>query len=793
MGERRHYGRGERQFRVRLPLFALAAAAVAGLLAGSAGSSPASSSASSSSTVSGAQPWTDLALNLSAPATAAVSRPITYWLSAKNNGPNPSDAVKVDTEFSPGVQLSLPPDCHDLGTGTGPIVRCGPFDLGPGETRSFEVGAITPATPGTITATSALVGRGEDLDSSSNKAFVSTTVVARLVNVSLSLTQSASTDSTTVGGLVTFLTTARNDGPETAHLFTFSDPLPSALAFVSAAPGCSYAVGSRTVTCSVAPLGAGATAGLWFTTRAATAGVAENTAVMAPASDDVDLTTADDAATTRVAIAPTPGTATAEVALVGPATPVEVGATRTLTATVTESGAPVAGAPVTFQVLSGPNSGLSRIAQTDVAGAAVFVYASSTAGTDVVQATYVDAQGLKRTSNFFTALWLTSRSSAQGSLAATDADLEVTINGADYVRVGKTITFTVAVVNHGPGTASNINIVTPVPSGSTLVSALPSGGAGCTPSGCFMGGLPKGATATITLTLSAAAVGQLTLTSTASSDADPNPANDTARVTVPIIAASELPPPPTPPTETGTFNAVGLGGVVVNGVAKQEDKPFLIRANDVVNVADGVITFTDSNGNYGSWSAAELPVQGKRTEVEGIGTKTLPAQFRVEQVPGGSSRLVLVGGDFSGCASPRSLAASKKPIRQLWGSAKGNFVTKGRLSAATIRGTVWLVRDRCDGTLTQVLDGVVTVNDTTLKKTVTVTAGHSYLARATRGTFLPPAVQTTAAIRLHGLHWAGRTFATRAAFERWLKARGSSWKRFKAAYPALAAGLAGRG
>ena len=49
-----------------------------------------------------------------------------------------------------------------------------------------------------------------------------------------------------------------------------------------------------------------------------------------------------------------------------------------------------------------------------------------------------------------------------------------------------------------------------------------------------------------------------------------------------------------------------------------------------------------------------------------------------------------------------------------------------------MRGTIWLVEDRCDGTLTKVSRGTVSVRDFRRKKTVSVKAGHSYLARAQR-------------------------------------------------------------
>jgi len=47
-----------------------------------------------------------------------------------------------------------------------------------------------------------------------------------------------------------------------------------------------------------------------------------------------------------------------------------------------------------------------------------------------------------------------------------------------------------------------------------------------------------------------------------------------------------------------------------------------------------------------------------------------------------------------------------------------------------VRGTHWLVQDRCDGTLTRVLRGIVKVKDFRKHKTISVRAGHTYLAQA---------------------------------------------------------------
>ena len=75
-------------------------------------------------------------------------------------------------------------------------------------------------------------------------------------------------------------------------------------------------------------------------------------------------------------------------------------------------------------------------------------------------------------------------------------------------------------------------------------------------------------------------------------------------------------------------------------------------------------------------------------------------------------------------------AAKKKPkTRKLWGSGHGSFRTKGQYSAATVRGTKWLVQDSCAGTLTRVTQGVVSVRDNVRHKTILLKAGKRYLAR----------------------------------------------------------------
>jgi hypothetical protein len=108
--------------------------------------------------------------------------------------------------------------------------------------------------------------------------------------------------------------------------------------------------------------------------------------------------------------------------------------------------------------------------------------------------------------------------------------------------------------------------------------------------------------------------------------------------------------------------------------------------------------------------------------------------FRIEQgrTGGGLVDLVIRDETQGACATSgaRGAAVNRRVLGLLRGSARGRFRTTGRFAAATVRGTDWGVRDRCDGTLTVVRTGVVAVLDFRLHKTVLVRAGQTYLAEA---------------------------------------------------------------
>lgn len=87
------------------------------------------------------------------------------------------------------------------------------------------------------------------------------------------------------------------------------------------------------------------------------------------------------------------------------------------------------------------------------------------------------------------------------------------------------------------------------------------------------------------------------------------------------------------------------------------------------------------------------------------------------------------------CGRPRNARVARRRqshrvLGLLHAQAHGRFRTYGRYSAASVRGTDWDVIERCDGTLTVVLRGAVTVFDFRLRRQVIVHAGQLYFAKA---------------------------------------------------------------
>jgi hypothetical protein len=208
-------------------------------------------------------------------------------------------------------------------------------------------------------------------------------------------------------------------------------------------------------------------------------------------------------------------------------------------------------------------------------------------------------------------------------------------------------------------------------------------------------------------------------------------------------------------TPTGTSSEVRVIGIGPEG----GQSPPVPGKSVAVGVESGKVFVTSASGRRTRLTGgATIPVgsridtrQGRvalTSAATGTGARTQSAQFYQGTFTVRQSRpasrgaalttdIVLAAASRSQCATARGASAAavgkkKGPravLSKLWGNGKGRFRTKGKYSAATVRGTIWLTQERCDGTLTRVRRGTVSVRDLKRRRTVTVKAGRSYLAR----------------------------------------------------------------
>ena len=199
-------------------------------------------------------------------------------------------------------------------------------------------------------------------------------------------------------------------------------------------------------------------------------------------------------------------------------------------------------------------------------------------------------------------------------------------------------------------------------------------------------------------------------------------------VTQPQVQAAQTPTPtptptpqPTPvPNQTIVVTPAKMGTVLVKekGASKFEplDVTKGIKNGSEVDVRNGRVTLTS------------IPKAGAPPETADF----YGGMFIVTQ-KGGITDLKLserLTGCPKGQQASLSLAQKKPKSRKLWGNGKGSFRTTGKYSAATVRGTIWLVQDSCTTTLTRVTAGVVQVNDFVKKKKQLVKKGKRYTAKA---------------------------------------------------------------
>jgi hypothetical protein len=162
-----------------------------------------------------------------------------------------------------------------------------------------------------------------------------------------------------------------------------------------------------------------------------------------------------------------------------------------------------------------------------------------------------------------------------------------------------------------------------------------------------------------------------------------------------------------------------------DGTTKELKDGEEIPVGSIVDASNGVVRLTaarDANGVVQTavfWNAVFKVTQQADGAAGGRATAAaakhkLLTELTLKQQPTGCNGKAHAAGNRGG---------------GLWGDGKGRFRVRGKSSSATVRGTKWYVENRCDGTYTRVVHGVVAVRDFVKKKTIILRAGGTYTAK----------------------------------------------------------------
>lgn len=180
-----------------------------------------------------------------------------------------------------------------------------------------------------------------------------------------------------------------------------------------------------------------------------------------------------------------------------------------------------------------------------------------------------------------------------------------------------------------------------------------------------------------------------------------------------------------PPSAGKTFNLAPVEGTTATRCEGEQDfskleKPEQVTIGCQIDTTRGTASLTASKGSGGETQSAHFwgGVFGVFQEVgdDKEAVATLAGSMRCEKKASSSA------------VRPR--ARKGKGGRKLWGSGSGSYKTVGSHGAATVRGTTWLVIDRCDGVSAfKVAKGTVKVRDFVRGTSIVLKAGQSYVTK----------------------------------------------------------------
>ncbi len=471
--------------------------------------------------------------NTGVPDPVTAGNNITYTQVAANGGPANALAV-IFTEATPAnttfVSLPTPAgwSCTVPVVGTAGNITCTIGTLAAAANATFVVTLKVNANTASgtlITDTDSISSATADPNAGNNSA---TSVIAVGASADLSVTNSDSPDPVQAANNITYTQVVTNPGPSNAANVTFTEAIPANTNFQSFTPPAGWACnalvvgGGGTLTCTIASLAPGVTT--FSPVVQVNAGTASGTVI----TDSVTVSSASDpngannTATTTTIVA-TAGQADLAMTNTPSASSVAAGANVTFNQVVTNNG-PANASTLTITETIPPNTTFQSLTPGSwtcpaplVGSTATFTCTLATLNAAVsapfsltVQVNPGTASGTVIADTPSVSATTSDPTLANNSATATvtvgtgtTADMSITKTAAPSpVAKGNLLTYTLAVVNNGPASATNVVVVDVLPSVLSFVSVNTNTGTCSQASNtvtCQLGTMANAATATITI------------------------------------------------------------------------------------------------------------------------------------------------------------------------------------------------------------------------------------------------------------------------------------------------------
>ncbi len=540
---------------------------------------------------------------------------LSYSIKVTNTGPDAAQGVVI-TDTLPSTLTFVPTGSSSQCTAAGQVVTCnvGTVASGASATAVVRVRVLSPGA--SVTNTASVTSTTADPTATNNTASV-TTSITRSADVRVAKT--TTTPTANVQDTVTFTLTASNAGPDAASNVRISDTLPGGMVYVSSTTPTAGTFDPATMTWTLPTLAVGATPSMTITATVTGAGSLINRATAV--ADTHDPNTSNNTGQATITVPQADISVTKALLTQAPT----VGSNATFRITVTNNSTTTAAVPVS--IVDTLPTGLTYVSSTDggtytTADRSVrWSFASLAPNTSRSVDVTVRVDSYEERINSVTASTAVhdpnrANNTATASINAPDADLSVvkTVASASP-EVGDTVTYTIAVTNHGSNDATNV----------VVTEALPTSGITVTGSSADAGTftlatrrweiptLPVGATRTLTITATVTATTATNSVAVTSDVFDPITNNNTSRATfnakqadLRVAKTVDNATPQVGDLVTYTINLYNAGPDAATSVVVQDLMPI-----DLAYVSHEIVlgggTFTAPTGTTpAKWTIASL-------------------------------------------------------------------------------------------------------------------------------------------------------------------------------------------